>query len=366
MLRLKWSCCCCCCCCVCLCVYVCVSWGWQQTHHSMTSKLFLFPGLLCSRRPGAHRVTGLIKKKSLISDVQVENPAPPADLHIENPTWTCQKSIWVSPWTCPRPHAHARAHSWLVNPVLTDANKWCFLSFCIVSRGRKNKLSHNVNTSAKHKLLLPVNSSTESIKSCSGTTSMCLQKQTRRYWIIISIICIYRRKIRAWNEFPEWFQIFFAKAASPWTMSSHRSRQPLSVGALAWRAARLPNWFLTLTKSWTRAGLRSSFLRVKMKPWMVCFLEKLSSSVTRVLSLCCDRLSVFFWKNTMELWSFWVLPLLAFALLLCPLHLNFVAQAEISSPRARNDRFYRLEVVPLEARGNRQPAEVDYTKSTIA
>ncbi|XP_034464332.1 VPS10 domain-containing receptor SorCS3 [Hippoglossus hippoglossus] len=58
----------------------------------------------------------------------------------------------------------------------------------------------------------------------------------------------------------------------------------------------------------------------------------------------------------MELWSFWSFSLLAVALL-CPLRLNFVAQAEISSPRA-NDRFYRLEVVPLEARGTRQPAEV--------
>ncbi|XP_053292323.1 VPS10 domain-containing receptor SorCS3 [Pleuronectes platessa] len=58
----------------------------------------------------------------------------------------------------------------------------------------------------------------------------------------------------------------------------------------------------------------------------------------------------------MEPWSFWSFSLLAFALL-CPLHLNFVAQAEISSPRA-NDRFDRLEVVPLEARGTRQPAEV--------
>uniref|UniRef100_A0A4W6D0K7 Sortilin related VPS10 domain containing receptor 3b n=1 Tax=Lates calcarifer TaxID=8187 RepID=A0A4W6D0K7_LATCA len=54
------------------------------------------------------------------------------------------------------------------------------------------------------------------------------------------------------------------------------------------------------------------------------------------------------WKDTMVLWSFWSFCLLTFVLL-DPFHSKFGAQAEISSPRA-NDRFYRLEVMPLEVR----------------
>lgn len=50
----------------------------------------------------------------------------------------------------------------------------------------------------------------------------------------------------------------------------------------------------------------------------------------------------------MGLWSFWSFSLLAFALL-HPFQPKFVAQAEISSP-GTNDRFYRLDVTPLEAR----------------
>ncbi|XP_071336489.1 VPS10 domain-containing receptor SorCS3 isoform X1 [Trachinotus anak] len=49
----------------------------------------------------------------------------------------------------------------------------------------------------------------------------------------------------------------------------------------------------------------------------------------------------------MGLWSFWSFSLLAFVLL-CPFHSKFLAQAEISSPRA-NDRFYRVEVMQLDA-----------------
>ncbi len=54
----------------------------------------------------------------------------------------------------------------------------------------------------------------------------------------------------------------------------------------------------------------------------------------------------------MGLWSFWSFSLSAFVLLY-PFHPKFVAQAEISS-LPTNDRFYRLEVTPLEARVTRK------------
>uniref|UniRef100_A0A671VJ16 Sortilin related VPS10 domain containing receptor 3b n=1 Tax=Sparus aurata TaxID=8175 RepID=A0A671VJ16_SPAAU len=59
----------------------------------------------------------------------------------------------------------------------------------------------------------------------------------------------------------------------------------------------------------------------------------------------------------MGLWSFWSFSLLAFVSLLRPFQPKFVAQAEISSLGA-NDRFYRLEVTPLEA-GVTRKAKVD-------
>ncbi|XP_073337972.1 VPS10 domain-containing receptor SorCS3 [Pagrus major] len=59
----------------------------------------------------------------------------------------------------------------------------------------------------------------------------------------------------------------------------------------------------------------------------------------------------------MGLWSFWSFSLLAFVSLLHPFQPKFVAQAEISSLGA-NDRFYRLEVTPLEA-GVTRKSKVD-------
>ena len=59
----------------------------------------------------------------------------------------------------------------------------------------------------------------------------------------------------------------------------------------------------------------------------------------------------------MGLWSFWSFSLLAFVSLLLPFQPKFVAQAEISSLGA-NDRFYRLEVTPLEA-GVTRKSKVD-------
>lgn len=61
-------------------------------------------------------------------------------------------------------------------------------------------------------------------------------------------------------------------------------------------------------------------------------------------------------KNTMGLWSFWSFSLLSFVLLF-PFHSKFVAQAEISSPTTEN-RFYRQEITPLEARVTRKSTEV--------
>uniref|UniRef100_A0A4W6D0J1 Sortilin related VPS10 domain containing receptor 3b n=1 Tax=Lates calcarifer TaxID=8187 RepID=A0A4W6D0J1_LATCA len=62
----------------------------------------------------------------------------------------------------------------------------------------------------------------------------------------------------------------------------------------------------------------------------------------------------------MVLWSFWSFCLLTFVLL-DPFHSKFGAQAEISSPRA-NDRFYRLEVMPLEVRVKVSPKVDNCTK----
>uniref|UniRef100_A0A7N6A132 PKD domain-containing protein n=1 Tax=Anabas testudineus TaxID=64144 RepID=A0A7N6A132_ANATE len=61
------------------------------------------------------------------------------------------------------------------------------------------------------------------------------------------------------------------------------------------------------------------------------------------------------------MWTFWSFSLLAF-LLLFPFHLKFLAQAEVSSPRTR-DRFYRLDVTPLETRVTRQLTEVKISLS---
>lgn len=57
----------------------------------------------------------------------------------------------------------------------------------------------------------------------------------------------------------------------------------------------------------------------------------------------------------MGLWSFFSFSLLAFVLLY-PFHPKFVAQAEISSPTTDN-RFYRLEITPLEASVTRKSTE---------
>lgn len=59
-------------------------------------------------------------------------------------------------------------------------------------------------------------------------------------------------------------------------------------------------------------------------------------------------------------WTFWSFSPLALVLLF-PFHPKFVAQAEISSPRA-NDRFYRLDVTPLHSRARRQLTETTFAK----
>lgn len=59
------------------------------------------------------------------------------------------------------------------------------------------------------------------------------------------------------------------------------------------------------------------------------------------------------------MWTFWTFSLLAFVLLF-PFHPKFVAQAEVSSLRT-NDRFYRRDVTPLEARVTRQLTEVKFS-----
>ncbi|KAK2824400.1 hypothetical protein Q5P01_021575 [Channa striata] len=66
----------------------------------------------------------------------------------------------------------------------------------------------------------------------------------------------------------------------------------------------------------------------------------------------------------MELWTFWSFSLLA-SVSLSPFLSKFMAQAEISSPRA-DERFYRLEVTPLEARVTRVSLKVDGTKVSNA
>ncbi|KAM8739141.1 VPS10 domain-containing receptor SorCS3 [Acanthopagrus schlegelii] len=63
----------------------------------------------------------------------------------------------------------------------------------------------------------------------------------------------------------------------------------------------------------------------------------------------------------MGLWSFWSFSLLAFVSLLLPFQPKFVAQAEISSLGA-TDRFYRLEVTPLEAAVTRKSKVDNGTK----
>lgn len=63
----------------------------------------------------------------------------------------------------------------------------------------------------------------------------------------------------------------------------------------------------------------------------------------------------------MGLWSFWSFSLLAFVSLLRPFQPKFVAQAEISSLGA-TDRFYRLEVTPLEAAVTRKSKVDNGTK----
>lgn len=122
--------------------------------------------------------------------------------------------------------------------------------------------------------------------------------------------------------------------------------QSLSVGAFAWCAAP-----------------------PQLVPHFDKFLD-VSGSVEWLLARKDDTLNVlevdtsgfFSLLDTMGLWSFWSFSLLAFVLLY-PFHPKFVAQAEISSPRA-NDRFYRLEVTPLEARVTRKSAEGKVHNST--
>lgn len=58
----------------------------------------------------------------------------------------------------------------------------------------------------------------------------------------------------------------------------------------------------------------------------------------------------------MGLWSFWGFSLLAFVLL-CSFHPKFVAHAEISFP-TKLDRFYRLDITPLDARVATKSAEI--------
>jgi len=120
-----------------------------------------------------------------------------------------------------------------------------------------------------------------------------------------------------------------------------------SAGAFAWCAAPpklVPHFDKYLDVSWSAEWLlakRGDALNV---------LEVASHISSPLVHLS-------LWKNTMGLWSF--LSVMAFVLLYSS-HPKFVAQAEVSSPKAR---LYRLEVTLLEARAIRKSTEVKFDNS---
>ena len=155
--------------------------------------------------------------------------------------------------------------------------------------------------------------------------------------------------------------LFFYFFIFSWATSSSRSCSH-SPSARSPDAQRLPNWSLTLTNSWTWAGLLNGFLLVKHDTSDVLEVEQLCHIFPPfffILYFSPLQLSV--WRNTMGLWSFWSFSLLAFVSLLRPFQPKFVAQAEISSLGA-TDRFYRLEVTPLEAAVTRKSKVDNGTK----